>query len=218
MNPEIWTYELQHFLPFSPEVWVRTKELHNATHWVVTILGAVAGIVGAVLLRLGRARAVHAVLALAWGACAAVWFADSFGTLVWAGRDIAILVALQAAALAIAALMAPSKLEAFGDRWAVGLWIAAVMLLPVATAAVSSPRAVAILGSQPEPTIAATFAALLAFRTHPILWAIPVLGAGFVMLVGASVGDATWPVCGVIAACAFGLRIRRRFRGAADAE
>jgi hypothetical protein len=181
---EWWTYRPEDFLLFSPRVYWRMFELHNAALWPVHLLTLVAGVVIVFLVLrrpAGHGRWIAVLLALIWILVGWSFLWNRYATINWAIRYAAPLFALQAVFLLIAG-------TAFGglafDRRSIrgwtGLLLAAVGLIayPLFPPLFGRPWSGAeIFGIAPDPTVIATLGFLLAGRGRllPLLLPIPLL-------------------------------------------
>lgn len=178
---EWWTYRLDDFLLFSPRVYWRMVELHNAAFWPLHIATALAGIV--IVLLILRRPGVHPLWiaflsAVPWAFVAWSFFWSRYAEINWAAPYVAPAFALQAVLLAVAGVTGGIG---FGDgkhaRWPGLLFLAAgVLAYPLFPPAFGRPFAAAeTYGIAPDPTAAATLGILLAAsgRFVPLLFVIP---------------------------------------------
>lgn len=200
---EWWTYRLADFLMFSPATYQRLFELHNAAWWpaqtVAVALGSLAAWLGWHHVaahdarRAGRAdRIVGIVLALAWGLVAWAFLGSRLASIHWAAPGLAAAFALQAGLLAAMVLRPTARvrpsLAAPPGRRAVGfaLWLLALAGLPLLTLALGRPASQSPwFGLMPDPTVLATFGALLWLPRGGAWWLWPL------PLAWAAVGGAT---------------------------
>ncbi|MBZ9654537.1 DUF6064 family protein [Phyllobacterium lublinensis] len=183
---EWWSYRPEDMLLFSPRVYWRMFELHNAAVWPLHLLTVTAGL-GAVLLALGRAhgtaRWVAFILAILWVFVGWSFLWLRYSTINWAIDYLAPLFLLQAGLLVIAGIL-PHALV-FDRRHGVAGWnglamaITALFLYPLLALAFNWRQA-EVFGIAPDPTAIGTLGLLLmtrgAFRLVllpiPALWCL----------------------------------------------
>jgi hypothetical protein len=106
---EWWTYRLSDFLLFSPDTYYRLFALYNADIWPAQILALAAGI-AIFALMLGRApwagRAIALLLALCWLWVAWGFLATRYATINWAATSFAWAFAAQALLLVLSGALA----------------------------------------------------------------------------------------------------------------
>ncbi|MEK0082338.1 DUF6064 family protein [Benzoatithermus flavus] len=181
--PEWRTYTLEDFLLFSPRVYWRMFELHNAAVWPLQIPALLLG--AAILVRLVRPRSwsdrvIPAILAAAW-----LWVAWSFlwnryATINWAMRYVAPVFAAEALLLLwlgslrgrLRFALAPTAPSAIG----LALLAYALVLHPlVAGLAGRSIRATELFAITPDPTAIATLGLVLLAGSGAVAWPLLVL-------------------------------------------
>lgn len=213
-----WSYQPADFLLFSPRVYERLVEMHNAALWPLHILAAVLGAVLLVAtLRSGQlaSRIVGAVLGVAW-----LWIAWSFlweryATINWAAAYVAPLFVLEGLLL-VAFALRRDALAPMGARWAhsaaVGLLAFAVLLYPLLAPMAGRPwQAAELFGLFPDPTALATLAVLsMAGRGAAWLMIIPVAWCALASETASLLGFADFFVPAAGAALAVVLRLARR--------
>lgn len=161
---EWWTYSPQDFLLFSPRVYWRLFELHNAAVWPLQVLALLFGAVILVCVVRPRPwsdRVVPAILAAAW-----IWVAWSFlwnryATINWAVASVAPVFVLQALLLLwIGSLR--SRLQFAVNRTVrsmagLALFLYSLALHPLVAKLAGRPiQAAEIFGIAPDPTAIAT--------------------------------------------------------------
>jgi uncharacterized protein DUF6064 len=179
-----WTYRPEDFLLFSPRVYWRLFELHNAAVWPLHLLTLAAGVAIALLVLRrprGHDRWSALLLALIWIFVGWSFLWNRYATINWAIEYAAPLFALQAVLLLIVGTGFGGL--AFGRRgiagWT-GLLLATVGLIayPLLPPLFGRPwSGVEIFGIAPDPTVIATLGFLLAARGPllPLLLPIPLL-------------------------------------------
>lgn len=181
---EWWTYRPEDFLLFSPRVYWRLFELHNAAVWPAHVFTLAAGIALAVLIvRRGGSggRVAALVLAALWAFIGWAFFWERYATINWAAVYVAPVFLLEA--LLLLGIGGVAGGLSF-DRRGVSFWLGILLL---AFAVVGQPllapllgrswTAAEVFGIAPDPTALGTLGVLLAARGRlvPLLCAIPVL-------------------------------------------
>jgi hypothetical protein len=176
-----WTYRPEDFLLFSPRVYWRMLELHNAELWPVQVLALAAGLATAfAALRRTRSRdrSVVLVLAAVWAFVGWSFLWNRYATINWVIAYVAPAFAIEAALLLLVGTML--KGLAFGRRgiagWA-GLFLVAVGVVayPVLPPLFGRPWSAAeLFGVAPDPTAVATLGLLLFARGRLPLMLIPI--------------------------------------------
>jgi Family of unknown function (DUF6064) len=181
---EWWTYRPDDFLLFSPRVYWRMFELHNASLWPWHILTLAFGLT-ALIVALRRSRQhdrwIALIVAVAW-AFVGWWFLwNRYATINWAIAYLVPVFALQAALLLVAGMLFDGFVA---DRGRIGGWIGLLLVLiallgypllaPLGGRAWSSAE---VFGIAPDPTAVATLGFLLAAsgRLQPVLFPIPLM-------------------------------------------
>jgi hypothetical protein len=180
---EWWTYRLSDLLMFSKATYFRLFELQNQALWPVQLLALGVGIALLVCLAQGGAKAgriTAILLALAWLHVAWRYFAQRYATINTGAPYFAIGFAVQAVLLFWLASRkgAPRLTEPVGSLGKLALGIACVALLMYPLLAPLGGRAwtgAELVGLAPDPTVALTLAALLLWRSGPLLWILPLL-------------------------------------------
>jgi hypothetical protein len=220
---EWWTYRPEDFLLFSPRVYWRMFELHNAALWPLHAVTLAAGvtIVLLILLRpLRHDRWIVLVLAVLWAFLGWLFLWNRYAAINWAIEYIAPLFALEAILLLIAGTVFNGL--TFDPRGIVG-WIGlalvalGIVAYPFFTPLFGRPWSGAeIFGIAPDPTAIATLGLLILVRDRPfLLGLIPLLWLLLSGLTLRTMGDpqALLPISGAVTAfAAFVLRatIRRK--------
>ena len=181
---EWWSYSLSDFLMFSARTYFRQFELLNQALWPLQLaaLGA-GGLLAACMLRPLRhaGQTAFGVLALAWAWVAWAYHAGRYADINTGAPYFAAAFVLQALLLAWMALRRPASITAAAadtiDRRAplalVGLALLAYPLLaPLNGRGLWQAE---VFGIAPDPTVAATFAALLFWRAPWPVWIVPLL-------------------------------------------
>ena len=181
---EWWAYRPEDLLLFSPRVYWRMFELHNAAFWPLHLATLAAGL-AIVLLALRPSRGqvlwVALILAALWAFVGWSFLWNRYAAINWAIEYAAPAFGLQAMLLAIVGGARGGL--AFGRRdiagW-LGLMIAVIGLVvyPLLPSLFGRPWTSAeVFGIEPDPTAIATLGVLLAAsgRLLPLLFPIPLL-------------------------------------------
>lgn len=218
------SYAPADFLLFSPRVYERLFEIHNAAWWPAHLVALAAG--AAVLASVLRptpfaCRAAFAVLGLAWLFVAWAWFFDRYQTINWAAAYVWPFAAVEG--LLLLAVAAAPHAPAFARPPGLAGWLAVAVLgfaigaYPLA-AAISGRAfdAAQVFAIMPDPTAIATLAALAVAegRLPVIAMAVPLLWAVITAITLATLGWPDWFVAPALAAvavtCAVVLRVGGR--------
>jgi hypothetical protein len=180
---EWWTYSLSDLLMFSRATYFRLFDLHNQALWPLQLPALAAGIALFVCLWHGGAKAGRAtavLLALAWLHVAWSYFAQRYATINTGAPYFALGFVVQAVLLFwLASRRQGARLTPpLGSLGKLGLGIAlfALVVYPLlALLGGRSWREYELFGLAPDPTVAFTLAALLLWRSHWLLWIVPLL-------------------------------------------
>ena len=181
--PGLWTYRPEDFLLFSPRVYWRMFELHNAAFWPLHLATLAAGL-AIILLVLRRPPRrglwVALILAALWAFVGWAFLWGRYAAINWAIVYVAPAFGMQALLLAIAAArggLALDRKDASG--WLGVLFMAiGIVAYPLLPPLFERPwRSAEIFGIAPDPTAIATLGVLLTAsgRLVPLLSAIPLL-------------------------------------------
>jgi hypothetical protein len=180
---ELWTYRLEDFLLFSPRVYWRLFELHNASVWPLQILALLLGSVVLALVlrpRKGSDRLIAAVLAAAWIFVGWSFLMIRYAPINWAVVYVMPAFMLEALLLLFGAVTGHVRFRA-GTRppevVGLALFIYALFLHPFAAMLFGRPfEAAEIIGIAPDPTAIATLGILLTASSARLRWLLmPVL-------------------------------------------
>jgi hypothetical protein len=179
---EWWTYRPEDFLLFSPRVYWRMFELHNAALWP---LPALCLALGAGLLWLAWRRQpgagpwIAAALAWLWTFVGWAFVWNRYAPINWAAAYVAPLFALQALLLASSAVLgsglAPVRRGIVGG-FGVFLLAFALVGYPLLAPLMGRPwMGAEVFGIAPDPTAIGTLGLLLLAGRSPLLpWLFPV--------------------------------------------
>jgi hypothetical protein len=173
---EWWSYRPEDFLLFSPRVYWRLFELHNAALWpgqlaAVALLAVLVWLAAA--RPAGHARLVAAGLAAAWAFTGWAFVWNRYATINWAAEYLALLFALEALLLALAAAFGGLRGGRRGFAPVAGwLLVGAAAAQPLlATATGRGWSTAEVFAIAPDPTAIATLGLLLTLR-GPMVWAL----------------------------------------------
>jgi Family of unknown function (DUF6064) len=176
---EWWTYRAEDFLLFSPRVYWRMFELHNAALWPLHIVTLAAGLIILLLIarRPGMGRWVSLILAMLWIFVGWSFLWNRYATINWAAVYVAPAFFVEGALLLVASVLDDL---AFGRRRPAG-WIGYLIL---GFALVGQPllaplqgrgwASSEVLGIAPDPTVMATLGVLLLARGRLLPWLLPI--------------------------------------------
>jgi hypothetical protein len=181
---EWWTYTLSDFLLFSPRVYYRLFELHNAALWPAQLLTVALGLAIAIMLLRpvrARERIIPLLLGALWLWIAWSFFWERYATINWASVYVAPVFALQGGLLIGSGLGGALRFERSGtaaDFAGVALFLLALGAYPLLAPLMGRAWLGAeIFGVAPDPTAVATLAvlALADGRLRWVLMVIPLL-------------------------------------------
>ncbi len=181
--PEWWTYRPEDLLLFSPRVYWRMFELHNAAFWPLHLATLAAGlaIIFFVLRRpLRRGLWVALILAALWAFVGWAFLWGRYAAINWAIVYVAPAFGVQALLLAIAAARGEIALDRrdTGARVGVLLMAVGIVAYPLLPPLFERPwRSAEVFGIAPDPTAIATLGVLLTAsgRLAPLLFACSLL-------------------------------------------
>jgi hypothetical protein len=181
---EWWSYRPEDFLLFSPRVYWRMFELHNAAFWPVHLATLAAGL-AIVLLALRQRRGhglwVALTLAALWVFVGWSFLWNRYGAINWAAAYVALAFGLQVLLLGISG---PVRGGFAFDRRDIAGWLGLLMaaiglvVYPLLPPLFGRPWTSAeVFGIAPDPTAIVTLGILLAAsgRFVPLLFPIPIL-------------------------------------------
>jgi hypothetical protein len=180
---EWWTYRAENFLLFSPRVYWRMFELHNAALWPLHLLTLAAGLI-IILLIVRRpgigARWLTFILAMLWIFVGWSFLWQRYATINWAAAYVAPAFAVEGVLLIVAFLLNGLAFDRRGPTGWTGYLILGFALAGQPLLAPLQGRGWAsseVFGIAPDPTAMATLGVLLLARGRllPVLLPIPVL-------------------------------------------
>jgi len=180
---EWWSYRAEDFLLFSPRVYWRMFELHNAALWPLHLLTLAAGLIAILLIARppgSGARWLALILATSWIFVGWSFLWNRYATINWAAVYVAPAFAVEGVLLLIVSLRDGLAFRRRGlAGWTgyliVGFALAGQPLLtPLQGRGWASSE---VFGIAPDPTAMATLGVLLLARGRllPVLLPIPVL-------------------------------------------
>jgi len=180
---EWWTYRAEDFLLFSPRVYWRMFELHNAALWPLHVLTLAAGFVIILLIawRPGTgARWPALILAILWAFVGWSFLWNRYATINWAAAYIAPAFFVEGALLIVVSFLHGLAFDRHGPAGWIGYLILTFALAGQPLLALLQGRGWAsseVFGIAPDPTVIATLGVLLLARGRllPVLLPIPVL-------------------------------------------
>ena len=172
------TYSLEDFLLFSPRVYWRLFELHNAALWPWQIPALALGGLAVWLILNPRPwsdRVIAALLAIAWIAVGWLFLWQRYATINWAVVYVAPAFMVQALLLFVVGSItghlrfrAARRLPAVAG---LALLLYALLLHPFAAVTFGRPfAATEIAGMTPDPTAIATLGLLLTASSTRLIW------------------------------------------------
>ena len=210
------TYSPSDFLLFTPHTYYRLFELYNRAVWPLHPVAFVLGFALLVLLlRSGvwRGRAIAAILAVCWLWVAWAYLYERYDTINWAARYFAIAFAAEAVLLIVSGVLM-NRLTPGADplnRAGAAIVAFALLVQPLFAPLFGRPwLQMEFFGLAPDPTVAATFGALLTMRRAP--WPLFVIPLLWCAVTGATLWAMQAPdalLMPAIAVLAIGLAVRK---------
>jgi Family of unknown function (DUF6064) len=179
---EWWTYRLSNFLMFAPRTYYRLIERYNLEVWPLHLATMAAGAVILLLIvrRRNSGRVIATLLAIVWLWIAWAFHLERYRTIFYPAGWLAALFAAQAVLMIWIGVVR----NRFTPRWsvpAVALFVFAWLIQPLIGLFLGRPwTQLEVFGIAPDPTVAATFAVVLAIEGRakriallivPLLWA-----------------------------------------------
>jgi hypothetical protein len=219
---EWWSYGLEDFLLFSPRVYWRMLEVHNAALWPLHIPALAVGIAALTrAFRQAHGRWIMLLLAAGWAFVGWAFLWNRYATINWAVAYVAPAFVLQALLMLVSAISGGLVFDRRGVAGWAGLALAAtgIAVYPVLPPLFGRPWSGAeLFGIASDPTAIATLGLLLAGRARllPMLVPIPLAWCVLGGLTLLAMGDAqAWLPLGAaaVAAVAALLQLVRTCRG-----
>jgi hypothetical protein len=175
-----WTYSLSDFLMFSARTYFRQFELLNRAVWPLHLVALIAGmlLIHGMLRPRKRASVIaFGVLAISWAWVAWAYHAGRYADINTGAPYFAAAFGVQALLLAWMMLRKqPAAQGGIARRAPVAIMVLALFAYPLlAPLNGRSLWQAEVFAIAPDPTVAATFAALLCWRAPWALWIVPLL-------------------------------------------
>jgi hypothetical protein len=177
---EWWTYRPEDFLLFSPRVYWRMFELHNAALWPLQVLALAAGAIMVLFVArwpTSSARWLALLLAILWIFVGWSFLWDRYAAINWAVAYVAPAFAAEGVLLLVCGLLLNSlAFDRRGLAGGIGFFLLASatafpLLAPLQGRVWASSE---VFGIAPDPTAIATLGLLILARGRPLRWLLPV--------------------------------------------
>jgi hypothetical protein len=177
---EWWTYRPEDFLLFSPRVYWRLFELHNAALWPLQVATLAAGFI--IMLLIARrpkisTRWVPLIIAVLWMFVGQSFLWNRYATINWAAVYIAPAFVIQGALLLIASVTNALAFDQRRPANGIGYLILSFALVGQPLLAPLQGRGWAsseVFGIAPDPTVMATLGVVLLARGRFAPWLLPI--------------------------------------------
>lgn len=177
---EWWTYRPEDFLLFSPRVYWRMFELHNAALWPLQVLALAAGAAIVVLVArwpISSARWLALLLAAIWVFVGWAFLWNRYVEINWAVAYVAPAFAVEGVLLLVCGLLLNSlAFDRRGLAGSIGFFLLATAIAFPLLAPFQGRGWVSseVFGIAPDPTAIATLGLLLLARGRPLPWLLPI--------------------------------------------
>lgn len=177
---EWWTYRPEDFLLFSPRVYWRLFELHNAALWPLHDATLASGLVMMLMIARGSAawtRWIPLGLAVLWIFVGWSFLRDRYATINWAASYIAPVFIVEGALLLVASVTNALGFEQRRPADSIGYLVLGLALLGLPLLAPLQGRgwvSSEVFGVAPDPTVVATVGVLLLARGRLVPWLLPI--------------------------------------------
>ena len=177
---EWWTYRPEDFLLFSPRVYWRLFELHNAALWPLHVVTLALGLV--IVLLIARqsgfwTRWVPLTLAVLWIFVGWTFLWNRYATVNWAASYIAPVFIVEGGLLLVASMTNAITFDRLRPADGIGFLILGFALVGLPLLAPLQGRgwvSSEVFGIAPEPTATATLGVLLLARGRLVPWLLPI--------------------------------------------
>jgi len=178
---EWWTYRPEDFLLFSPRVYWRMFELHNAALWPLQVLALAAGLLIILLLAWrprGYARWLALLLAILWIFVGWTFLWNRYADINWAAAYVAPAFVVEGVLFLVCGPLLDSlAFDRRGLAGCIGYFMLAFALAGQPLLAPLQGRGWAsseVFGIAPDPTAIATLGLLLLARGRPLPLLLPI--------------------------------------------
>ena len=179
-----WTsYQLQDFIPFTADVYLRLLERMGETFWPLHLCTLAAGLTALFLALTDRSRVACALIAPLWCFVGVAYFSDRYSELNWAGRYIGQAFIVEGVILILIAITAVGieKAPSFRSPAAITgilLTVCGLILYPLIGPLLGgSWLGAETFGIHADPTAVATLGLILLTLRGAALWIAAVIPA-----------------------------------------
>jgi Family of unknown function (DUF6064) len=176
---EWWTYRPEDFLLFSPRVYWRMFESHNAALWPLHVITLAAGLIILLFVarRPGMGRWVSLILAVLWIFVGWSFLWNRYATINWAAVYVAPAFIVEGVLLLVASLLNGLAFDRRRPSDWIGYLILGFALVGQPLLAPLQGRgwtSSEVFGIAPDPTAMATLGVLLLARGRLLPWLLPI--------------------------------------------
>jgi hypothetical protein len=176
---EWWTYRAEDFLLFSPRVYWRMFESHNAALWPLHVITLAAGLIILLFVarRPGMGRWVSLILAVLWIFVGWSFLWNRYATINWAAVYVAPAFIVEGVLLLVASLLNGLAFDRRRPSDWIGYLILGFALVGQPLLAPLQGRgwtSSEVFGIAPDPTAMATLGVLLLARGRLLPWLLPI--------------------------------------------
>jgi Family of unknown function (DUF6064) len=176
---EWWTYRPEDFLLFSPRVYWRLFESHNAALWPLHVITLAAGLIILLFVarRPGMGRWVSLILAVLWIFVGWSFLWNRYATINWAAVYVAPAFIVEGVLLLVASLLTGLAFDRRRPSDWIGYLILGFALVGQPLLAPLQGRgwtSSEVFGIAPDPTAMATLGVLLLARGRLLPWLLPI--------------------------------------------
>ena len=170
------SYQLQDFIPFTADAYLRLLERTGETFWPLHLLGVVLGGAALFLALTHRSRAACALIAPLWVFVGMAFFAQRYSELNWAGHWIGRAFIAEAVILALIAITSfgtekGSNLKSPSALAGILLTACGLILYPLIAPLTGAPWVQAeTFGIHPDPTAVTTLGLILLTLRGAAMW------------------------------------------------
>ena len=176
---EWWTYRAEDFLLFSPRVYWRMFESHNAALWPLHVITLAAGLIILLFVarRPGMGRWISLILAVLWIFVGWSFLWNRYATINWAAVYVAPAFIVEGVLLLVASLLNGLAFDRRRPSDWIGYLILGFALVGQPLLAPLQGRgwtSSEVFGIAPDPTAMATLGVLLLARGRLLPWLLPI--------------------------------------------